>query len=335
MASGFFGGGGGGNIWGDIGGVLGGLAGLALAPETGGASLALDVGLGSFAGEALGQKFSGEKFNLGTDLTGAALAGGGAFVGSELGLIQGGGGLDSLFGGGAAPAAAPGAATDPFSVMTNNAPTNPVGLGTGPAVPTDVGTAGAGGGGGSFWDKLQQGAISSLTRDPLGLLFKGVGTAGNILDQRGAGQLGAISREQLTNQTNIDANRLAYMQQLSQLQANPSQVFNDPGYKSLEQANQQAVQRNLAAAGYSGSGNMVLALANADQQFANQYLQQREGQLATLSGLGSAPSGVDAKNALLAAKYGDEGDNMWNQLGQLFGSSTARPGTGTNIAAFA
>lgn len=101
---------GGGCIGGGVGGALGTLAGVALAPFTGGASLflpALTGALGGFGGTALGNLIGGETFNLGPALLAGA---GGALGGLGAGALSGGalGGLGGV--GGLSAGAAEGAA---------------------------------------------------------------------------------------------------------------------------------------------------------------------------------------------------------------------------------
>lgn len=68
--------------------------------------------------------------------------------------------------------------------------------------------------------------------------------------------------------------------QIKQLQANPSSITSTPGYA----AGIQAVQRQQAAQGYTGSGNSAAAL----NQFGNQFYQQQIQQLMQLANNGSA-----------------------------------------------
>lgn len=60
--------------------------------------------------------------------------------------------------------------------------------------------------------------------------------------------------------------RQQYAQQLSALSANPSLITKQPGY----QAGIEAVQRTMAAGGYTGSGNEMAALAKYGGDFYNQ-----------------------------------------------------------------
>lgn len=96
----------GGSLGGGLGGTLGSILGVALAPETGGLSLALPAGLGAlggFAGNALGDAVTGERFDPGA----AALSGAAGGVGGGIGGALSG--PSAALGGGTAAAAA-----DPF-----------------------------------------------------------------------------------------------------------------------------------------------------------------------------------------------------------------------------
>lgn len=84
--------------------------------------------------------------------------------------------------------------------------------------------------------------------------------------------------QQMSQQANtFGPQRQQYANELAQLEANPSSITNLPGY----QAGLQAVQRSLAAQGYSGSGNMMAALQGYGANIYNQQVQ-------TLSGLAGA-----------------------------------------------
>lgn len=76
--------------------------------------------------------------------------------------------------------------------------------------------------------------------------------------------------------------RAQYAQQLSALQSDPSRITSMPGY----QAGLEAVQRSMAAQGYTGSGNMMAALSKYGGDFYNQQVQQ----LAGLAGAGISPA---------------------------------------------
>ena len=135
----------------------------------------------------------------------------------------------------------------------------------------------------------------------VGLGGLGGGAGGGINPfQIGAGLYGM----ELSNQTRQQADPMAqyraqYAQQLNALMQNPSSVTSLPGY----QAGLDAVQRSMAAQGYTGSGNMMAALQN----YGGQFYQQ---QLSNLSSL-AAPSAAGTQGNI-AGNLG-----MFSSLGML------------------
>jgi hypothetical protein len=94
--------------------------------------------------------------------------------------------------------------------------------------------------------------------------------------------------------------RSQYAGQLASVEANPSQIFSDPGYQAAFGQGSQAVARQMASSGYAGSGNEAIALQQFGQSFANNYLSQKEQQLAYLAGAGITPNpgpGLSGYNA--------------------------------------
>ena len=67
--------------------------------------------------------------------------------------------------------------------------------------------------------------------------------------------------------------RQQYAQQMAALSADPSKLQQMPGY----QAGLQAVQRSMAAQGYTGSGNMMAALSKYGGDFYNQTMNMYGG----------------------------------------------------------
>ena len=105
--------------------------------------------------------------------------------------------------------------------------------------------------------------------------------------------------------------RGAAAQQLNSLMKDPSSAVNS-GYGLAEQ---QAASRTMAAQGYTGSGNALVAAAQAG---GNAY-QQQFNNLAMLSGAGQSPaSAAQAQNQ--QANYNQQQNNqMWGQIGGLVG----------------
>ncbi len=105
--------------------------------------------------------------------------------------------------------------------------------------------------------------------------------------------------------------RPAAAQQLNALMKDPSSAVNS-GYGLAEQ---QAASRTMAAQGYTGSGNALVAAAQAG---GNAY-QQQFNDLAMLSGAGQAPaSAMQASNQQANIQQGQT-NQMWGQIGGLVG----------------
>lgn len=96
-----------------------------------------------------------------------------------------------------------------------------------------------------------------------------------------------------------------YADQLRQIQADPNAITKIPGY----QAGQQAIERSMAAQGYTGSGNMMAAM----QKYGGDFYNQTMAQYAQLAGAGANPAA--------AAQLGLQGQQYGVQLaGQSLGS---------------
>lgn len=86
------------------------------------------------------------------------------------------------------------------------------------------------------------------------------------------------------------AYRPEFAAQLSQLMQNPSMVTSLPGYKASMDSAEQALTRNLASQGLTGSGAAAEALAKFGGEFQNQAFNQYISQLAGLAGAGAMGS---------------------------------------------
>jgi hypothetical protein len=100
--------------------------------------------------------------------------------------------------------------------------------------------------------------------------------------------------------------------QLNNLMLNPMTYLDQtPEYQSML----TAAQRQAASQGYNGSGNALVAAANA----GGQAYQQAFNNLATLSGAAQSP----AQAGYLAASQGNYNQQMnqqmWGGLGSIFG----------------
>ena len=105
--------------------------------------------------------------------------------------------------------------------------------------------------------------------------------------------------------------RGAAAQKLNALMADPSTISSLPEY----QAQMQAASRAMAAQGYTGSGNALVAAANA----GGQAYQQAFNNLAMLSGAGQSPA-YGASAAEQGNLAGQQMQNqMWGQIGNAVG----------------
>lgn len=105
--------------------------------------------------------------------------------------------------------------------------------------------------------------------------------------------------------------RPAAATKLNDLMNNPSSVQQLPEY----QAQLQAASRTSAAQGYTGSGNALVAAANA----GGQAYQQAFNNLAMLAGAGQSPA-LAQNAANQQANYQQQASNqMWGQIGNVVG----------------
>jgi len=119
--------------------------------------------------------------------------------------------------------------------------------------------------------------------------------------------------------------RPAAAQQLNALMKDPSSAVNS-GYGLAEQ---QAASRTMAAQGYTGSGNALVAAAQAG---GNAY-QQQFNNLAMLSGAGQTPATAMQAANNQANIQQQQSNQLWGQVGGLVGQGIKAynnsPGSGT------
>ena len=99
--------------------------------------------------------------------------------------------------------------------------------------------------------------------------------------------------------------RAGYAAQLQELMRNPSSVTSQPGYQAAEKAGEQALTRNLASQGLTGSGAAAEAIPTFAAKFEDHYYQQL---IQTLASLG----GANINNAGIALEGRAAGDNTIN-----------------------
>lgn len=105
--------------------------------------------------------------------------------------------------------------------------------------------------------------------------------------------------------------RPAAAQKLNDLMNNPNSITSLPEY----QADLQAASRTSAAQGYTGSGNALVAAANA----GGQAYQQAFNNLSMLAGAGQSPA-LAQSAANQQANYQQQANNqMWGQIGNVVG----------------
>ena len=119
--------------------------------------------------------------------------------------------------------------------------------------------------------------------------------------------------------------RPAAAQQLNALMKDPSSAVNS----SYGQAEQLAASRTMAAQGYTGSGNALVAAAQAG---GNAY-QQQFNDLSMLSGAGQAPAAAMQASNQQANAQQAQSNQMWGGIGNLVGqgitawNNSSTPGT--------
>lgn len=106
--------------------------------------------------------------------------------------------------------------------------------------------------------------------------------------------------------------RGAAAQKLNQLMNDPNYLQQLPEY----QAAQQAASRTIAAQGYTGSGNALVAAANA----GGTAYQQAFNNLSTLAGAGQSPALASSAAAQQADYQQQQQNQMWGQIGNLVGT---------------
>lgn len=248
-----------------------------------------------------------------TSLTAANLAEGGAW-GAGSGVAAsgwgGGGGGNEAFGGGAAD---PGASSlydvMPGAYAAASGATGGIGAEMSAFGPASVGNFF---GGLSFKDDL---AIGS-----------GLYGIYSAEEQR------RLARQASRMQDPFASQRDQYQKQLAALSANPGSVTSLPGYKFGMDQGTQAIMRNQASTGYTGSGNEAIALQKYGQDYAGRYLQAEQARLAGLAGGGIQPYG--AGNSLIQGNaYAT--DTMSKSLASLGFGLSGKWGNTTNASLFA
>ena len=263
-----------------LGSALGGLAGFALAPFTGGSSLLL-TGLGAAAGSKLSggsdkeALLAGVLGGVGANYLPGMLGGAAGAEAAGVGLTGYDAAMADLA---ASDAAFTGAGLTGYdAAMADLAYSTQQAAGyAGVPVETAVGIPGTSATA-QTGSQMGMGNLFDVARRKLGSMGYG------NLFQAGAGLYGLGLAGQMRGMAQ-DPNapyRPGYAAELSALAANPNQIQMLPGYR----AGLQAVQRAQAAQGFQGSGNMMAALAKYGAGAYNDRLAQLE----RLSGITAGP----------------------------------------------
>jgi hypothetical protein len=306
--------------------------GAGAAIITGGAALGAMGGSAGTAAEAgmVGDSFlaNGMGSALATDAAGGASAAGGAGAVGGAGAAAGAGaegwvsgealatggapgwvsGESLATGGTAANTAATGGWVSGESLPIGGEVTNGVGTMAGTPLTTAENAAmdssyAAGAGG--------LGSLSGLGSALGGL----TGLAGNLY---GLSQAGNVAKQ--ADPWGDSGHRAAAGDQLMELLKNPGSVTGLPGYGATMAASEQALTRNMAAQGFTGSGLSAQALASFGGQFQNQAYKE---QVQSLSGLAGA-TGQAAPGAGTQQAYNNTGTNLAG-IGSALGSLSQNP----------
>lgn len=89
----------------------------------------------------------------------------------------------------------------------------------------------------------------------------------------------------------FDQYRGGFASRAAALESDPRRLMSSPGYR----AGLQAVQRAMAAQGYTGSGNAAVRIA----EFGNDFFNRESARLANLGGAGAAPGAGAVPAAML------------------------------------
>ncbi|CAM5998759.1 unnamed protein product [Sphagnum balticum] len=157
-----------------------------------------------------------------------------------------------------------------------------------------------------------------------GLIAVGVGTAVSAgVGLYDANKQAGIEGQALSMAQTTQAEQQQYNQQLMQLMQNPSSFLNSSIFQSSLNQGLSGVSRQMAAQGYSGSGNEATALEQYGQTQASGQLLGQEQLLAGLSGLQSSTSTGQSLSVASQAQ-----STSFNQLGSVLASLGYAAGSG-------
>lgn len=160
---------------------------------------------------------------------------------------------------------------------------------------------------------------------PAAWVSAGVGLVGLYESSQNASSAQNAANQAAANADPYGPYRAQAAQQLNAFENNPNSfqaVENSP----VGQAYQQAAGRTMAAQGYTGSGNALVASANA----GGQAYQQQFNNLATLAGANYNPAGAAQIQANNASNAYNENNNTMANLGGLANSLTSAYNSSTS-----
>lgn len=178
--------------------------------------------------------------------------------------------------------------------------------------PMSFGGGGTSGGfGGDWWNQLKRALMPGQG--------SGLNLGMNALSS-GYGLYNSAQMRKMAQQMNPNAPYLGgYAAQLNNLVNNPNSISSMPGYQFQYDQGLQALQRTGAAQGYTGSGNMALALQRYGQDYASQQYPNYVNMLSGLTqgGNPAALQGTQMANNLASQSLATlgYGANRGMQLG--------------------
>ena len=183
--------------------------------------------------------------------------------------------------------------------------------------------------------------LSAIAVAEIGVAVAGAGIAVGAYE---SSQQAGISSEALGLASNQNARQAYSFNQLQTLMNNPGSFFDSPVYQAAFNQGSQAVARQSAAGGFTGSTNAAEALQTFGQSFGQQQLLSQEELLASMSGANVNPAsalnpasgaGAQSFNPLgtLLAALGQTGSTLNGQPGGFTPGAAGSPGMGYDYGA--
>lgn len=171
--------------------------------------------------------------------------------------------------------------------------------------------------------------LSAIAVAEIGVAVAGAGIAVGAYE---SSQQAGISSEALGLASNQNARQAYSFNQLQTLMNNPGSFFDSPVYQAAFNQGSQAVAKQSAAGGFTGSTNAAEALQTFGQSFGEQQLLSQEQLLASLSGANFNPaSALNSASNANSTSFNQLG-TLLAALGQMSATNNGNPG-GTSWAA--